>query len=83
MKVHIFYKHEGENKVSYTFQRQAEADPAYISFTPENGEGFPFPNEPNPVALARIIEMAMEYAQMEEALQVMGIETEVVEDETQ
>ena len=83
MRIHIFYKHEDGNKTSYTLQRQAEADPAYISFTPENGESFPFPNEPNPVALARIIEMAIEYAQMEEALQVMGIETEVEQDEAQ
>lgn len=83
MKVHIFYKHETETRVEYNLYRAYPDDPAYLSFTPESGEDYPFPNEPNPVSLERVLEMAMEYAQMDEALQVMGIETEVVTDETE
>lgn len=59
MKIHAMYKHEDGNKVSFSLVRQDPQDPIYISFTPEDGEEFPFPNESNPVALDKILDMAM------------------------
>ena len=76
MIIHVFYKHDDGNKNSYTMTRQQESDPVYIQFTPENGEDYPFPNEENPIAFERILEMATEYAQMETALNTLGVETE-------
>lgn len=76
MKIHIFYRHDEGSRVEYSLARQREGDPAYISFTPEGGEDFPFPNETKPIAFERVLEMAMEYAQMETALQTLGVETE-------
>ena len=76
MKIHVFYKHESGNRIEYTLTRQQESDPVYIQFTPENGEDYPFPDEENPIAFERILEMATEYAQMETALNTLGVETE-------
>ena len=76
MIIHVFYKHDDGNKISYTMTRQQESDPVYIQFTPEAGESYPFPNEENPIAFERILEMATEYAQMETALNTLGVETE-------
>lgn len=68
MKIHIFYRHEEGSRVEYSLTRQREGDPVYISFAPEGGETYPFPNEGNPVAFERVLEMAVEYAKMQDEL---------------
>lgn len=68
MKIHIFYKHEDGNRVEYSLTRQQEGDPVYISFAPEGGEEYPFSSEANPIAFERVLEMAVEYAKMQDEL---------------
>lgn len=80
MKAHIFYKHQTGNSVYLSLTRQADTDPVYISFTPENGEETPFPEGLNPLPYALLVQWAQEHAAMETALNTLGVETQEEEE---
>ena len=74
MIIEALYKHEEPGLVAYQKRRQSQEDELFARFIPEDGETNPFPD--TLIAVSQIAQWAQEYAQMEESLNTVGVQTQ-------
>ena len=75
MRAQVWYKHTEENYVFQGPYRKADDDEMLVQFIPEGDEVLPFPNGESMIPFADFVKWFEERAEMEQALNIVGVET--------